>query len=540
MAWDSYRNTNPAGVWNIDIYYKTSDDYGATWSADALLTTHTGDDGDPSITQTIDGKIWVVWASYRSENYDLWYKTSDDVGITWSDEVRLTTYIGLDWFPSITQTSDGKIWLVWARGYSIYYRTSDDGGVTWSAETRLTSGFGLYPSIAQTPDGRIWVAWSSFSNANPAGVWSWEILYKSSGDGLAAWSSVKLFTRYVGDDIEPGLTASASGDLALVWASPRSVNYDIWYGIIGRLEDVSPPPHVQFATHKPYPNPDSDDAVTITARVLDETGIASAELVWSVGGVSTADLTMHDDGQHGDTVSGDGIYGVQLAPLPVGTSVSYQVRAKDAEGNAVLGPQTPRSFTVLKPFVVASDILFIFDARNSSNWDAYYRNALKSLGLSFDFWNGSLRGLVDKPVLNEYKDGLVIWAMPDWGYLADREGRDMLAAYLEGGGKLFITGQDLGYFFGRTGFYKDYLHAKYVQDDTNIYALKGVTGDPIADSLSLVIKGGDGANNQYWPSEIDPVSPAVSIFIYDDTVPTAAELEPQSPTARRGPELRFP
>ena len=154
----------------------------------------------------------------------------------------------------------------------------------------------------------------------------------------------------MGDDIEPGLTASASGDLALVWASPRSVNYDIWYGIIGRLEDVSPPPHVQFATHKPYPNPDSDDAVTITARVLDETGIASAELVWSVGGVSTADLTMHDDGQHGDTVSGDGIYGVQLAPLPVGTSVSYQVRAKDAEGNAVLGPQTPRSFTVHEAF----------------------------------------------------------------------------------------------------------------------------------------------------------------------------------------------
>ena len=139
----------------------------------------------------------------------------------------------------------------------------------------------------------------------------------------------------------------------------------------------------------------------------------------------------------------------------------------------------------MKPFVVASDILFIFDARNSSNWDAYYRNALKSLGLSFDFWNGSLRGLVDKPVLNEYKDGLVIWAMPDWGYLADREGRDMLAAYLEGGGKLFITGQDLGYFFGRTGFYKDYLHAKYVQDDTNIYALKGVVQETPSPIVSV-------------------------------------------------------
>ena len=145
-----------------------------------------------------------------------------------------------------------------------------------------------------------------------------------------------------------GLTASASGDLALVWASPRSVNYDIWYGIIGRLEDVSPPPHVQFATHKPYPNPDSDDAVTITARVLDETGIASAELVWSVGGVSTADLTMHDDGQHGDTVSGDGIYGVQLAPLPSGyqrllpgpgEGCGGQCRSRSPDSAVLYGPE---------------------------------------------------------------------------------------------------------------------------------------------------------------------------------------------------------
>ena len=65
-------------------------------------------------------------------------------------------------------------------------------------------------------------------------------------------------------------------------------------------------------------------------------------------------------------------------------------------------------------------------------------------------------------------------------------------------------------------WYHDYLHANFINDDTNDYTLDGVPDDPISDGLALTINGGDGANNQEFPSDIDPrVEYASTIFTYD-------------------------
>jgi hypothetical protein len=76
---------------------------------------------------------------------------------------------------------------------------------------------------------------------------------------------------------------------------------------------------------------------------------------------------------------------------------------------------------------------------------------------------------------------------------------------------LFITGQDVGYRLKNTDFYKNYLHAQYVQDNIGIYNLKGQNGF----DFNFSIKGGDGANNQKWPDEIEVLSPAKVILKYD-------------------------
>ena len=39
-------------------------------------------------------------------------------------------------------------------------------------------------------------------------------------------------------------------------------------------------------------------------------------LMWTLDGVAQADLPMYDDGAHGDDEAGDGVWGVQHAPLP--------------------------------------------------------------------------------------------------------------------------------------------------------------------------------------------------------------------------------
>ena len=83
---------------------------------------------------------------------------------------------------------------------------------------------------------------------------------------------------------------------------------------------------------------------------------------------------------------------------------------------------------------------------------------------------------------------------------------------MDGGGNLFITGQDIGYDIRSAAFYGNYLHASYIRDDTNIYDL---TGYDVLSGVSVTISGSGGANNQGYPSEIGLGSGSVGLFDYD-------------------------
>lgn len=90
--------------------------------------------------------------------------------LSWSTQNnRLTTYSYFDGFPSVAETSDGRIWIVWTRdilgNFTLFYATSDDLGATWSNEKNLTKelapGQDSNPSIFQAINGTIWVFWQS-------------------------------------------------------------------------------------------------------------------------------------------------------------------------------------------------------------------------------------------------------------------------------------------------------------------------------------------------------------------------------------------
>jgi hypothetical protein len=115
----------------------------------------------------------------------------------------------------------------------------------------------------------------------------------------------------------------------------------------------------------------------------------------------------------------------------------------------------------------------------------------------------------------------VVWSAGLQYPTLDADDRAALSGFMDAGGRLFITGQDIGWeLHGQGGatrqWYNDYLHALYVADDTNDYTLDGVPGDPVSDGIDLVIQGGDGANNQAYPDDIDPADASASvIWSYD-------------------------
>lgn len=163
------------------------------------------------------------------------------------------------------------------------------------------------------------------------------------------------------------------------------------------------------------------------------------------------------------------------------------------------------------------DVLFVDDDGGETH-DNYYVDALAANSISYGFWPRG-NGAPTAQLLDNFQ--VVVWGTAFAFPTLDESDRAALGTFLDNGGKLFLTGQDIGWELNDTGgdayaWYQNYLHAIFVNDDTNDYTLNGVSGDPVSDGIDLVIQGGDGANNQDYPSDIDPGDEFASvIWTYD-------------------------
>ncbi|MDO8672266.1 MAG: S8 family serine peptidase [Dehalococcoidia bacterium] len=139
---------------------------------------------------------------------------------------------------------------------------------------------------------------------------------------------------------------------------------------------------------------------------------------------------------------------------------------------------------------------------------SYFSSALDQLDYLY-----SVRSITDTrlfPNLVELSPyDIVIWSSPldSPGYI----GADTaLAGYLDGGGKLLLTGQDIGYYDGGgtalgidAPYFRTHLQARLVSDDSGISNLVGVTGTLFA-GITLTLNTVDSARNQQYPDTIAP------------------------------------
>jgi hypothetical protein len=174
-------------------------------------------------------------------------------------------------------------------------------------------------------------------------------------------------------------------------------------------------------------------------------------------------------------------------------------------------------------FAVSGICALLVDDDGGDDLESYYTEALDSLGVVWGRWDRSTA----EPTLEDLSEPrFVIWFTGESTPTLDAHDRQVLAAYLAGDGRLFITGQDIGFrlcdmLSGESSqesrsFYERYLHARYIQSNSNLFNLSGRSGDPISDGLSIGIEGGDGADNQMFPDVIDSIAPAQVIFDYSD------------------------
>ncbi len=173
------------------------------------------------------------------------------------------------------------------------------------------------------------------------------------------------------------------------------------------------------------------------------------------------------------------------------------------------------TFYIKEPFSSTGHALLVL-TDNFSPASPVLQQMMQNAGVKFDTWDRMLDGALRPEVLKRYLEGWVFIAAqdstPEQSLTAEEI--EALDQFLKSGGRLVLNGQDLAFTLRDDDFLKTRCKARFVQDDVNVHVVSGTNG--FAGNRSFPIFGGDGANNQKWPDEIDPLQGAEAILKYEE------------------------
>ncbi len=133
-------------------------------------------------------------------------------------------------------------------------------------------------------------------------------------------------------------------------------------------------------------------------------------------------------------------------------------------------------------------ILFVDDDGGMA-YESYFMNALDSTGLSYDVWTYATQGTPTDSLLAFYQ--AVVWNTgPDFGTTSAPKtltatDQSRLTTYLDNGGKLFLSSQDLLLDNNPNTFIIDYLHVAGHTDDAGETSVAGISGDTVSDGMAF-------------------------------------------------------
>jgi uncharacterized repeat protein (TIGR01451 family) len=206
--------------------------------------------------------------------------------------------------------------------------------------------------------------------------------------------------------------------------------------------------------------------------------------------------------------------------VPAGAS-NDEVNTATVIATSVGDPTVSGSATVKTIAVGANTTTLLVDGDgNIPDVQSYYSTALTDAGIAFSTWDLSADSDIPLSYMEAFQN--IVWFTGNvWpGPMLPYETK--LIAYLDGGGNLFLSGQDiLDQSAGTTTFAHDYLHVDWdgseAQNDKATNNINDVIGT-LTDGLGTVPLDHNVLNAAY-EDQITPIGPAVAIFTDDASQP---------------------
>jgi len=185
----------------------------------------------------------------------------------------------------------------------------------------------------------------------------------------------------------------------------------------------------------------------------------------------------------------------------------------------------------------------------SHPWAAWHGKAVNACGISFDTCANEavINGNV---LLTDYK--AVLWVLGEESTIDDSfdaTEQGLVTAYLKAGGNLFVSGAELGYDldFKNNGraFYRDYLKAIYVNDDSHgVFDLQGTASGIFKDLTLGFDHGSTGTYTVQYPDIINTNGGSIVCLNYGSTADAAgiqfSGMFPSGATEGKVVNLGFP
>ncbi len=167
------------------------------------------------------------------------------------------------------------------------------------------------------------------------------------------------------------------------------------------------------------------------------------------------------------------------------------------------------------------DVLNV-DADGGAGYEIYFSDAIAATERSHATWTRGVMGALTGTDLASF--GAVVWSVGTNGQGLTDADRSGLTEYVQNGGNLFLTGQNLARDFCDPGsplysaashaWFQDLLGVDFLADDAATSLVYGIDGNPVSDGMILAINSGDGADNNTSPDEIITLGNGTTAMTY--------------------------
>jgi uncharacterized repeat protein (TIGR01451 family) len=356
------------------------------------------------------------------------------------------------------------------------------------------------------PDGTSFVS-AGQGGTNVSGTVTWSGLTVPKGDNVQVTFTVKIDPTFQGASITNERFTATSAQGPSTTGSPT-------------VTPIAPPYGVRLSPASQADGARAGDTASYSLTVENRGFNSDSYNLTSSGGtypVSFFDATCTTPQATTATLSPGGTATVCVKVSVPAAAANGDTNTATVAATSVASPTVSATATVTT-IAVTLDTLLVDEDSNGPDVQSYYTAALNTAGVAFNTWDLAVDSTLPLGYLKAHKN--VIWFTgntypgPILAYEAE------LKSFLDDGGRLFISGQDLlDQAAGTTPFVHDYLHVLWdgseTQNDKATANVHGVVGSPVTNGIGTVPLDHSVLGNTF-EDRITPINGALTAYT-DDT-----------------------